>query len=954
MLGSSASPAFPIDVRSGLGIDVSRQGTSTVLTLNESPLASSGSGAVFVVATPTGETKLADGLVLCVRADRDFASSPALKIDRNPPQPWCDVAGQPLTRVVKERIYRVVYDGEFGQFRCIALDTVRNADMAPSPAGTLKGNAGAQTDAPADLSTSDVRSLIQVDRVDNSSDADKALPGNPIGDAIAGSAAAVAQALAGLATKAALANEALLRGNADAGEAQARQAAVADLLARLARINAGLYPAERPGDNPTAFTASAAGGDLDALVPLNPATYPIRTVADGLGVEISASREVWERTLHAAENTRLWRGRWRYVRSQAAQDPENDSVVALIQWYAPDRSPVGGPVQCEAFTPSVGAPHEFSAFIGIQGVTGVTIARPNGAVYFRLGLKSFGVESRTVLTDLSAYDVSAVEDAILRLVPPDAVPALSARIDLLTGALFAEAQTRQQDDQIISQAVLNEAQVRDQADATISEAIFAETAARKALNVVYGLTGKGYDLAITDDAGFAIFVQRSGEEPAQSRRGPGRSYARTLQDDDGYGLVVERVDGGDQTRGRLSPPLATSQLVHVLNYGQSLSRGLLAGTSLTPGVLTNVLRFVGGDRADDGAGTSAQNHGSLVPYATTLNGNSEGETPAAGFARAVLQSLQAEGAPLTERDQYLLMSSPGQSGAAIAGLAPGQVPYTRLQDDVSHGYVHAQARGWSYSVPFVMWEQGETDYVAGTTQANYATMQKQMQVDITNTVKAVSGQTENVRMVTYQVGTHAWYGTPPTIALAQLQLATSADPDIIMSTPMYVMEYQPDVHLTSAGYNRLGAYQAKAALASRSGSKFMPVYPIEMRRQGRILLVRMHVPCAPLVLDRTKVSDPNGAYGFELWNPDASAAVAISRVEVYNQEWVKIIAAADITNNIRLRYAYSPPPGYVAGSTPPSQGPRGCLRDSDPSVYDPDGWNMRLHNYCVIFDKGVG
>ncbi|KMO33368.1 hypothetical protein, partial [Methylobacterium aquaticum] len=214
---------------------------------------------------------------------------------------------------------------------------------------------------------------------------------------------------------------------------------VEGLKRRILDINAGVYPAERPGDNPSAFTASRAGGDPTALPAIDTTLYPVRTVGDGLGLEISSSREVWERTLHVVESTRLWRGRWRYVRTQAAQDPENDSVVALVQWYGPDRtSPVGGTVTVEAFTPGVNAPHEVSAFIGISGLTGVTVARPAGASYFRVGLRSYGVESRTVLTDLHAADVSDIEEAIRRLVPEDGLPNLSAKIDETRRALDAE------------------------------------------------------------------------------------------------------------------------------------------------------------------------------------------------------------------------------------------------------------------------------------------------------------------------------------------------------------------------------------------------------------------------------------------------------------------------------------------------------------------------------------
>ncbi|SEP21281.1 hypothetical protein SAMN04487843_108199 [Methylobacterium sp. ap11] len=285
--------------------------------------------------------------------------------------------------------------------------------------------------APLDALADAVRGIVVNDPsgVANLRVALEALSNVVNGKASQGDLATVQQALAPL--------QQAVGGKADAS-------AVADLLARILRIYAGLYPAERPGDNPVAFTASRAGGDPDTLSPLDTVVYPIRVVGDGFGVEISGSREVWERTLHAAETTRLWRGRWRYVRTAPSQDPSGDSIVALVQWYGADRSLIGSPVQVDAATPAVGTPREFSAFIGISGVTGVTVSRPAGAVYFRVGLKSYGVEGRTVLTDLHAGDISDIDDAIRRLVPPDAFPALSARIDEVVGDLADEVAAARQ------------------------------------------------------------------------------------------------------------------------------------------------------------------------------------------------------------------------------------------------------------------------------------------------------------------------------------------------------------------------------------------------------------------------------------------------------------------------------------------------------------------------------
>ena len=250
---------------------------------------------------------------------------------------------------------------------------------------------------------------------------------------------------------------------------------VEGLKRAVAQINAGVYPSERPGDTPSAFTSSRAGGDPGALATLDTGLYPTRNVADGLGVEVSGSREVWERTLHAVETGRLWRARWRYVRTANAQDPENDAVLSLIQYYDRNRAALGDPVQVEAFTPSAqSGPHELLDFIGLSGITGVGIVVPANAVYFRLGFRAYGVEARTVLTDLHAADVSDIDDAIRRLVPDDALPNLSARIDGLVTALAAEVLRSTQIDEAQADDILAEIARAGAAEVALDTKVSAE------------------------------------------------------------------------------------------------------------------------------------------------------------------------------------------------------------------------------------------------------------------------------------------------------------------------------------------------------------------------------------------------------------------------------------------------------------------------------------------------
>ncbi|MCG5247989.1 SGNH/GDSL hydrolase family protein [Methylorubrum extorquens] len=225
-------------------------------------------------------------------------------------------------------------------------------------------------------------------------------------------------------------------------EVAAKQPAfdLAGLLDRIARVNAGVFAGSRPGDTPSAFTALVAGGDPDKVPPLNLTLYPARTVSNGIGVEVTNSREVWSRKLHSIKPGQVFQAFWGYNRTRNPQDPDGDAVTGSVALFGPDRNLITV-VRAFADTPAVAdGPRSFQAFVGDAGAAGVTIARPTGAAYFSVGFNAFGNEGRTVLTDLGASDVTAVRDAVLALVPGETVPELSARIDAETARAKDEAQ----------------------------------------------------------------------------------------------------------------------------------------------------------------------------------------------------------------------------------------------------------------------------------------------------------------------------------------------------------------------------------------------------------------------------------------------------------------------------------------------------------------------------------
>lgn len=118
--------------------------------------------------------------------------------------------------------------------------------------------------------------------------------------------------------------------------------------------------------------------------------------------------------------------------------------------------------------------------------------------------------------------------------------------------------------------------------------------------------------------------------------------------------------------------------------------------------------------------------------------------------------------------------------------------------------------GDDYKVQVVCWVQGENDAITSTqTPYNvYREKLEKLQVDANADIKAITGQTDDVKFITYQMSYAA--RTWADQALVQLHLCQQSD-KFLMATPMYHMPYAIDnIHLTNVGYKWMGAYFGRA------------------------------------------------------------------------------------------------------------------------------------------------
>ncbi len=394
------------------------------------------------------------------------------------------------------------------------------------------------------------------------------------------------------------------------------------------------------------------------------------------------------------------------------------------------------------------------------------------------------------------------------------------------------------------------------------------------------------------------------------------------------------------------------EITHQIAYGQSNSVG--GGADVPIDTLRfNVGRVTyGGDTYN--ATVQAQNHASFTAGAAQFP-----DSAISGFSYLLnlISIRDYKQDPKTDPVKFL-NSAPGRAGVPIEFLMKASNnAYRHLIDDITYGKSLAAAQGKSYGVSNVVFIQGEGDsdgsFQATQTVAGYKAKMAQLFTDINADAKAITGQSQDVIFVTWQV--NKCDSTPPVFpinhAVPQAQLELSEEnPLVCLSVPAYIFDHTAgDIwHPTNEHRAWIGAYSALAYERFKStGVKPKPLSPERIWRNGRFLMIQMHVPYMPLVLDQWRVG-PTPNHGFELFAPDGSA-IAISSVSVVH-DTIKIATAADIPAGSTVRYAMQ---DFASTDTPRLTGQRGNLRDSQ-GAYIPKFLGIyEMHNPCVKFIRSI-
>ncbi|MBA4381045.1 MAG: hypothetical protein C0406_00625 [Sideroxydans sp.] len=409
-----------------------------------------------------------------------------------------------------------------------------------------------------------------------------------------------------------------------------------------------------------------------------------------------------------------------------------------------------------------------------------------------------------------------------------------------------------------------------------------------------------------------------------------------------------------------SPSISTGtrkydySLNQIFGYGQSLSVG-----QAVPAISTtqshDSLMFTKGMRPqyDYASLTPADWYASLVPAvesdAPVPSGHNGtlGETPSVGTVDMIKNRiLDEDGKAYTDHQYRLLISTPGWGATTVQQLSKGGAHFTRMLDQATYGHSLAIASGQTHAVQAVTWTQGESDYLSGTSEFVYKTRLDQLITDINSDIKAITGQSKDIQVISYQTASHIYYGgglVRPSVALAQL-LTSETNPLFHIACAMYVFDYWAGGHLLAKSSRWLGAYYGLAyKRIVINEENWKPLKPIGSVRQGNLLEVEFNVPSGKLVWDTSQVGLVTN-YGFILVD-SAGAALPITYVEIVDSTRVRITAQADIPAGALLRYGWAG--DSIVG--------KGNLRDEQGNTitFDCGGEIKRMDNWCLIFELGV-
>lgn len=393
---------------------------------------------------------------------------------------------------------------------------------------------------------------------------------------------------------------------------------------------------------------------------------------------------------------------------------------------------------------------------------------------------------------------------------------------------------------------------------------------------------------------------------------------------------------------------AVKAVNHILFYGQSLSIGAAGNPPLSTSQPYSNITFNSSVRFLNQAATGVKPLSEETGIAALPSTTNQGETACSGAANYASRAMMLENS-IAPENHVIFASTGGYGGYRIDQLEKGSAWYPNF---INHVVKAKELVGDDYKVQVVCWVQGENDAVTSqkTPYATYKQKLEQLQRDTNADIKAITGQADDVKFITYQISYAA--RTWSAQALAQLHLVQQSD-NFALSTPMYHMPYAEDnIHLTNVGYKWMGAYFGRAykqIVVDNRKPDF--INPKSAQIINDEIHIKFDVPKPPLVLDTTTLAITTN-HGFRVLVDDVAAV--ISNITATDNK-VIIKLSSPPSGLVKVRYALD----HIGTGINLTGGGSGNLRDSTPETIFINGIERPLYHVCPHFeltaflDKGI-
>ena len=213
--------------------------------------------------------------------------------------------------------------------------------------------------------------------------------------------------------------------------------------------------------------------------------------------------------------------------------------------------------------------------------------------------------------------------------------------------------------------------------------------------------------------------------------------------------------------------------------------------------------------------------------------------------------------------------------------------------------------------------------------------------DLNTDIKAITGQKEDIRIISYQTTTitkglkyklNHFDGVEARTPTSQMELIRD-DSLIWASGPTYPYDFvNESLHIDAVGQQSVGLLAAKSAMGIlRNERRFIGLVPIKYEIDGNDIRISFNVPEPPLCFDTINVCKADN-YGFSVIRKDDINIIS----NVYIDQKAVVVRCSDSPKGCKLRYGINGE--FIKGGR--RYGPRGNLRDSQ----------SKLSNWCLLFE----